>query len=100
MYGLINITLNMSTEHVDIYQPLAAGRHALQRFGDLRKMTPLDLLSTYIVILVICSHFLASLDFSKSGHSVQMTMPARRASKFCAQRRAVLPETFSQSLIS
>jgi len=27
-------------------------------------------------------------------------MPARRASKFCAKRRAVTPEVFSQSLIS
>ena len=36
----------------------------------------------------------------KSWNSVQMTMPARRASKFCAQRRAVSPEVFSQSLIS
>ena len=38
--------------------------------------------------------------FSKSGHSGQMTMPARRASKFCAKRRALSPEVFSQSLIS
>ena len=45
--------------------------------------------------------FEASLDFfSKSGHSGQMTMPARRASKFCAKRRALSPEVFSQSLIS
>ena len=29
-----------------------------------------------------------------------MTMPARRASKFCAKRRALSPEVFSQSLIS
>ena len=28
-----------------------------------------------------------------------MTMPARRASKFCAKRRALSPEVFSQSLI-
>ena len=38
--------------------------------------------------------------FSKSGQSVQMTMPDRRASKFSAKRGAVTPEVFSQSLIS
>ena len=37
---------------------------------------------------------------SKSGQSDQMTMPARRASKFSAKRRALLPEVFFQSLIS
>ena len=35
--------------------------------------------------------------FSKSGQSVQMTMPARRASKFSVKRRALLPEVFFQS---
>ena len=55
----------------------------------------------YFVSLVIYWQFKASLDFlSNSGHSDQMTMPARRASKFCAQRRAVSPEMFSQSMIS
>ena len=38
--------------------------------------------------------------FSKSGQSDQMTMPARRASKFSAKRRALLPEVFFQSLNS
>ena len=38
--------------------------------------------------------------FSKSGQSVQMTMPARRASEFSAKRRALLPEVFFQSPIS
>ena len=38
--------------------------------------------------------------FAKSGQSGKMTMPARRASKFCAKRRAVSLEVFSQSLIS
>ena len=38
--------------------------------------------------------------FSKSGQSDQMTMPARRASKFSAKRRALLPEVFFQSPIS
>ena len=64
-------------------------------------MAPPVFLSTYIVNLVICHRFEASLDFfSKSGQSVQMAMPARRASKFCAKRRALSPEVFSQSLIS
>ena len=70
-------------------------------FGDLRKMTPLICLSTYIVNLVNFHGFEGPLvKFSKSGQSGQITMPARRASKFCAQRRAVSPEMFSQSLIS
>ena len=38
--------------------------------------------------------------FSKSGQSDQMTMPARRASKFSAKRRAVLLLMIFQSLIS
>ena len=43
----------------------------------------------------VCCQFEACLDFfSKSGHSVQMAMPARRASRSCAQRRAVSPEVF------
>ena len=86
---------------MDTYQPLVAGGEGLRRFGDLRKMTPLDLLSMYMVNLVDFHGFEASLDFSKkSGQSVQMTMPASRASKFCAQRRAESPEVFSQSMIS
>ena len=55
----------------------------------------------YLVNFIDFHGFEASLDFfSKSGQSVQMTMPARRASKFCAKRRALSPEVFSQSLIS
>ena len=55
----------------------------------------------YLVDLVDFHGFEALLVFfSKSGQSVQMTMPARRASKFSAKRRAVTPEVFSQSLIS
>ena len=43
----------------------------------------------------------ATLNFcSKSGQSGQMTMPARRASKFSAKRRAVLLLIIFQSLIS
>ena len=54
----------------------------------------------YLVNLVDFRGFEALLVFfSKSGHSGQMTMPARRASKFCAKRRALSPEVFSQSLI-
>ena len=55
----------------------------------------------YIVNLVIFCQFEPPLDFfSKSGQSEQMTMPARRASKFSAKRRALLPEVFFQSPIS
>ena len=65
------------------------------------KMTPPGFLSTYIVNLCDFHGFEAPLvKFSKSGQSVQMTMPARRASKFSAKRRALLPEVFFQSLIS
>ncbi len=57
-------------------------------------------LNTYIVNLVDFHGFEAPLvKFSKSGQSVQMTMPARCASKFSAKRRAVTPEVFSESLI-
>ena len=82
-------------------QPCASGGRCLRRFGDLRKMTPPDLLSMYIVNLVIFCQFEPPLDFfSKSGQSDQMTMPTRRASKFSAKRRALLPEVFFQSLNS
>ena len=64
-------------------------------------MKPLGILNTYIVNLVDVHGFEAPpVKCSKSRQSVQMTMPARRASKFCAKRRAVSPEVFSQSLIS
>ena len=57
-------------------------------------------LNTYIVNLVDVHGFEVPLDFfSKSGQSSQMTMPARRASKFCAKRRALSPELIFQSLI-
>ena len=49
--------------YMDTYQPSAAGRRGLRRFGDLRKMTPMDVLSMYIVNLFICCHVEASLDF-------------------------------------
>ena len=55
----------------------------------------------YLVNLVDFDGFEALLVFfPKSGQSVQMTMPAGRASKFCSKRHAVSPEVFSQSLIS
>ena len=81
-------------------QPCASGGRCLRRFGDLRKMTPPDLLSMYIVNLVRFCQFESPLDFFLSGQSDQMTMPARRASKFSAKRRALLPEVFFQSLNS
>ena len=57
-------------------------------------------LSTYIVNFVDFHGFEPPLDFfSKSGQSGQMTMPARRASKFSAKRRAVLLHIIFQSLI-
>ena len=65
------------------------------------KMTPLFCLSTYFVDFVDFHWFEALLVFlSKSGQSDQMTMPARRASKFSAKRRAVLLLIIFQSLIS
>ena len=51
-----------------------------------QKKHVLDFLSMYLVNLVDFGGFEALLVFfSKSGQSVQMTMPARRASKFSAQ---------------
>ena len=53
----------------------------------------------YIVNLVIFCQFEPPLDFfSKSGKSDQMTMPARRASKFSAKRRAIIFLLIFQSL--
>ena len=61
----------------------------------------LDLLSMYLVNLIDFDGFEALLVFfTKSGQSVQMTMPARCAPKFCTKRRAVTPEVLSQSLTS
>ena len=65
------------------------------------KMTSPDLLSMYIVNLSDFHGFEAFLDFfSKSGQSDQMTMPARRASKFSAKWRAKKLQTIFQSLNS
>ena len=58
-------------------------------------------LNTYIVNLVDVHGFEVPLNFfSQSGQSSQMTMPARRAPKFSAKRRAVLLLVIFQSLIS
>ena len=66
-----------------------------------QKKHVLDLLSMYLVNLVNFHRFEALLVFfSESGQSDQMTMPARRASKFSAKRRAVLPHMFFLRLIS
>ena len=49
--------------YMDTYQPLeAVSALPAAGFGDLNKMTPLDLLSMYIVNLVIFCQLLASLD--------------------------------------
>ena len=54
----------------------------------------------YLVDVVICYRFEGPLvKFSKYGPSAQMTMPARRASKLCAKRRAASPHIFFLSLI-
>ena len=54
----------------------------------------------YLIYVVMFKRFQGSLvKFSKYGQSAQMTMPARRSSKFCAKRRAVLLPIFCISLI-
>ena len=64
-------------------------------------MTPLGFLKTCLVNLVNCHGFEGPLvKKSKSGQSNQMNMPARRASEFCAKRRALLLEMFFRSPIS
>ena len=66
-----------------------------------QKKHVLVFLSMYLVNLVDFDGFEALLVFfPKSGQSVQMTVPARRAPKFSAKRRAVTPEVFSKSMIS
>ena len=81
--------------------PPPRGLCACRRRFFFLKMTPLGFLNTYIVNLVDFHQFEGPLvKFSKYGQSTQMTMPARRVSKFSAKRRAVSPEMFFQSLIS
>ena len=66
-----------------------------------QKDTPRDFEACILCMLSVLVDFrLPWIFFSKSGQSDQMTMPARRASKFSAKRRALLPEVFFQSLIS
>ena len=88
------LVFRVSTHHPVVYDPAC---------GILFwwKMTPLGFLNTYFVDLVDFHGFEALLVFfSKSGQSVQMTMPARRASKFSAKRLAVLLLIIFQSLDS
>ena len=69
-------------------------------FGNFKKNDTPGILSMYILKIIDFYGFEAPLvKTSTSWHSGQMTMPARRASKFCAKRCAVTPEVFSQSLI-
>ena len=65
-----------------------------------RIFSPLDVMSMHFIDFVICLRFQGPLVFvSKYGRSAQMTMPARRSSKFCAKRGAVLLPIFFLSLI-
>ena len=70
-----------------------------QAFFPLKKYTP----GFYEHVFYICCINLAisrsPCIFSKYGRSAQMTMPARRSSKFCAKRRAALLPIFFLSLI-
>ena len=78
----------VSTHHPVVYDP-ACGAFFFW------KMTPLDFLNTYIVNLVNFHQFEVPLVFfSKSGQSVQMAMPARRASIFCSRSRSQCPNLF------
>ena len=54
----------------------------------------------YFISLVVFKRFQGPLvKFPKYGRSAQMTMPGRRASEFCANRRALLLPIFFLSLI-
>ena len=60
MYGHVRTYMDIYGHiwtYMSTYQPWAAGGNCLRRFGDLRKMTPPDFLSMYIVNLVICCQF-------------------------------------------
>ena len=60
----------------------------------------LDFVSMYFICCVVFKRFQCRLViFSKYGRSAQMTMPARRSSKFCAERCAVLLPILCLSLI-
>ena len=66
-----------------------------------QKKHVLDFLSMYLVIFINFHGFEVPLvKLSKSGQSDQMTMPARRASKFSAKWRAIKLQTIFQSLNS
>ena len=114
MSGLVFGCLDLYFGHLDMYsdvwtciwgvnmsQPTTPWSMCLPQAHFFWKMTPLGFLKTYIVKLVDFHQFEGPLvKTSKYWQSVQMTMTARRASTFCAKRRAVLPEMFFQSPIS
>ena len=56
-----------------------------------QKKHALDFMSMYFICFVIFKRFQGPLvNKSKDGRTAQMTMPARRSSKFYTKRRAVL----------
>ena len=79
--------------------PQPRGLCACRRRFFSSQNTPLDFWSMCFVDVVISKQFYGILvKCSKYCRSAQMTMPARRASKFCAKRRAALPpHLFSKS---
>ena len=100
VFGCLDLHLGIWTCILGVKSP-PGGLCACRRRFFFLKNDALGFLNTYIVNLVDFHEFEAPLDFfSKSGQSDQMTMPARRASKFSAKRRALLPEMFFQSPIS
>ena len=78
----------VSTHHPVVYDP-ACGAFFFW------KMTPLFVLNMHLVDLVDVHGFEGPLVlFSKSLQSVQMAMPARRASIFCSRSRSQCPNLF------
>jgi len=81
--------------------PVRLCHSCLRRFGDLRNTHPGIFGTRILWSSVIAEQFQGPLvNKSSYGRSAQMTMPARRASKFCANRRAVLLIIFFLSLTS
>ena len=98
--GVRNCLLDACTCILGVVPP-PCGLCACRRHFCFLKMMPLGFLNTYIVNLIDFHQFEGPLvKFSKYGQSTQMTMPARRASKFSAKRRAVLLPIFFLSLNS
>ena len=86
---------------MNTYQPFAAVSQLPAALRLPQKNRAPGLLNTYIVNLVDFHGFEVPLDFfSKSGQSSQMTMPARRAPKLSAKRRAILLNIIFQNWIS